>query len=122
MASVLHEARPSPSVLRSTHRKRRRSPTIPGSGSISQRSVPMKSNVLHLRKPKALRPAPALALARTAMRAGRKHRDPGLAAAGKDLLDQTNASLAPKESPNLSSPGPSSDPAPSSPSDAPPSH
>jgi hypothetical protein len=42
----------------------------------------MNSNVLHLKKPKGFRPALALAMARAAMKLGRKRQDTGLAKAG----------------------------------------
>ena len=84
-----------------------------------QRQRPMSSNVVHLKKPKGFHPAMGLAMARTAMRLGRKWGDPGLVSAGKSLFDQSEVGLgsptsdqtsspsrAPKVSPNSSSPAP----------------
>jgi hypothetical protein len=53
----------------------------------------MKSNVVHLRKPKTFSPAAALAMARAMIRTGREHHDEALEKRGKELLDRTNAEL-----------------------------
>ena len=66
----------------------------------------MSSNVLHLKKPKAFRPAMGLAMGRAAMRLGRKREDPGLTKAGKGLFDSSEAALASPTSGQTSSPSP----------------
>jgi hypothetical protein len=48
-----------------------------------------------------IRPAPALALARAAIRAGHKHGDPGLAKAGWKLLAEANDRLSPGKNPQI---------------------
>ena len=53
----------------------------------------MKSNVVHLRKPKTFSPAAALAMAQAMILSGRKHHDEGLVKMGQELLDRTNAEL-----------------------------
>ena len=53
----------------------------------------MKSNVVHLRKPKPYSPAAALAMARMMILTGRKDHDEGLVKRGQELLDCTNAEL-----------------------------